>query len=97
MRGVTLDARVQLGRHRRDDALAHAGATRIGRIVNPDAVVGNRQHEIVALRLDLDVNGTGAVGIGVFDRVHHELVDDDADRHRAVRIDLDRLGAQRQP
>ena len=39
----------------------------------------------------------GAVGIGVFDGVHHELVDDDADRDRAIRIDLDRLGLQRQP
>ncbi len=49
------------------------------------------------MRLQLDVDRTGAVGIGVFHGVHHQLIDDDADRDRAVRIDLDRIGLQRQP
>ena len=43
------------------------------------------------------MNRSGAVGIGVFHGVHHQLIDDDADRHRAVGIDLDRLGLQCQP
>ncbi len=40
---------------------------------------------------------TRAVGIGIFDGVHHELVDDDADRDRPVGIDFDRFGLQGQP
>ena len=97
MGGIALDAGVELGRHGGDDALPHAGGARVGLDVEADAVVGNRQHEIVALRVEVDVNRAGAVGIGVFHGVHHQLVDDDADRHRAVGIDLDRLGLQRQP
>ena len=49
------------------------------------------------LRVENDVDGTCAVRIGVFHRVHDQLVDDDADRHRAIGIDLDRFGLQRQP
>ena len=95
--GVAVDARRQLGSHRRDDALPHAGGARVGLGVEADAVVGDRELEILADRLEFDVNGTGAVGVGVFDGVHHQFVDDDADRHGAIRIDLDRLGLQGQP
>ena len=97
MGGIALDAGLELGRHGGDDALAHAGGARVGLDVEADAVIGDRQHEIVALGVELDMDRAGAVGIGVFHRVHHQLVDDDADRHRAVGIDLDRLGLQRQP
>ena len=94
---IALDIGIQFLRHRGDDALAHAGGARIGLDVEADAVVGNRQFEIVTLRGENDMDGTCAVGIGVFHRVHHQLIDDDADRHRAVGVDLDRLGLQRQP
>src|SRR5205807_5447630 len=87
---IALGTGVQLGGHRAHDALSHAGGARIGLGVETDAVVRNHDHEVFAVRLQLDVNGPGAVRIGVFDGVHHQLVDDDADRHRAVRVDLDR-------
>src|SRR5439155_824876 len=80
---------------RAHDALSHAGGARIDLGVETDAVVRNRDHEVFALWLELDVNRSGAVGIGVFDGVHHQLVDDDADRHRAVRVDLDRFCLER--
>ena len=95
--GIALDAGFELGRHGGDDALAHAGGARIGLDVEADAVVGDRQHDIVALRPEVDMNRAGAVGIGVFHRVHHQLVDDDADRDRAVGIDLDGSRLQGQP
>ena len=47
--------------------------------------------------VQFDVDRTGLVGIGVFHRVHHQFVDDDADRHSAVGVDLDLLGLQGQP
>ena len=97
MGGIALDAGFELGGHRGDDALSHPGGARVGLGVEADAVVGNRQHDVIALRAEIDVDRAGAVGIGVFDRVHHQFVDDDADRDRAIRIDLDRLGLQRQP
>ena len=96
MGGVALDGGVELGGHGRDDALAHAGRARIGLDLVADAVVGDRQQQILALRGQLDMDRAGAVGIGVFHRVHHQFVDDDADGDGAVRIDLDRLGLQRQ-
>src|SRR5207248_8774130 len=94
---IALGSGVQFGSHRAHDALSHAGGAWIGLGVETDAVVRNHDHEVFTGRLQLDVNGTGAVGISVFDGVHHQLVDYDADRHRAVRIDLDRLGIERQP
>jgi hypothetical protein len=95
--GVALDAGFELGGHGGDDALSHPGGARVKLDVEADAVIGDRQKEIVALRMEGNVNRPGAVGVGVFHGVHHELVDDDADRHRAVRIDLHRLGLQGQP
>ena len=61
----------------------------------PSSAIDSTRSSPSAFELDMD--RAGAVGIGVFHGVHHQLVDDDADRHRAVRIDLDRLGLQRQP
>ena len=97
MGGIALDVGFQFGGHRADDALAHAGGARVGLDVEADAVVGDRKLDVVTERLELDMDRAGAVGIGVFHGVHHQLVDDDADRDRAIRVDLDRFGFERQP
>ena len=65
MVGIALDAGFQFCRHRRDDALSHSGGARVGLDVEADAVVGDRQPDVVTLRLELDVDGTCAVGAGV--------------------------------
>ena len=93
---ISLDRGAELGSHRAHDALTHAGRTRIAFCVQADAVVRNRQDKLVIARRKIDMDRTGAVGIGVFHRVHHQLVDDDSNRNGAVRIDLDRFGFQRQ-
>src|SRR5882762_9870996 len=72
MGGIALDAGFELRGHRGDDALSHAGGARVGLDVEADAVVGDRQQEIVALRNEVDVNRPGAFGVGVFHGVHHE-------------------------
>src|SRR4030081_3394761 len=59
---IAFDTGIELGRHGGDDALPHAGGTRVDLDVEADAVVGNRQNEIVALRIEADVNRAGAVG-----------------------------------
>src|SRR3984893_18742788 len=53
--GIALDAGIEFLRHCGDDALAHAGGARIGLDVEADAVVGNRQFEIVTLRDENDM------------------------------------------
>ena len=55
MVGIALDGGVELGGHRCDDALTQAGRARIGLGIVADAVVGNRQDEIVALNAVLTV------------------------------------------
>ena len=52
---IALDAGFELGRHRGHDALPHAGGTWVGLAIEADAVVGDRQHEIVALGMEGDV------------------------------------------
>jgi len=93
---TALDGSFELAGHGIDDALAHAGGARIDFHVEADAIVSDRQFELVALRGEHDMDRAGAVGIGIFDGVHHQLVDDDADGHGAVRVDLDGLSFQRQ-
>jgi hypothetical protein len=61
------------------------------------ALIGDRQHELVGFGPQVHVNGPRIVRIGIFHRVHDELVDDDTDGNRAVGIDLDRLGRQCEP
>ena len=46
MGGIALDAGLELGGHRGDDTLSHAGGTRVGLDVEADAVVGDRQHQM---------------------------------------------------
>ena len=58
MVGVALDIGFEFLGHRGDDALAHAGGAWVGLDVEADAVVGDRQREIVALGMQNDVNGT---------------------------------------
>lgn len=62
MRRITLDARVELDAIAETMRLAHAGATRIGRIANPYAVVGNSASTIVASALIPDVNVSAPSG-----------------------------------
>src|SRR3954449_11807682 len=66
MVGIALGTGVQLGGHCAYDALSHAGGAWVGLGVEADAVVRNRDHEVVALGLEIDVNRPGAIGIGVF-------------------------------
>ena len=47
MGGVALDVRFELGGHCAHDALSHAGGAWVGLDVEADAVVGNRQQDIV--------------------------------------------------
>ena len=65
MVGIAPNGCIELGRHRGDDALPHAGGARIALGIEADAVVGDRQQQIRSRRVEADMDRAGAVGIAV--------------------------------
>jgi len=98
MQCIVRDACAQLVRHGLHDALPEPGRADRRGIGKSHAVILDADHRAAAFvsRLQADADRPLAHRVGVFERVDHQLVYDDADGNGAVGIGLDRIGRQRQ-